>query len=151
MKRACKVGFKSVACLCAIVVLAGCSGKGKQGDIKGAKVSGRLVFNAQPIRFLQDEEIKVSFSDADDKTERAVGASATVNEDGTFTINGPSDQGIPAKKYQVIVTSQIYSGDGTDRFAALFEEGKPPLIADVGDQEGQTFVIDLGKRQVTKQ
>ena len=50
------------------------------------------------------------------------------------------------------MSSQIYGGgDGTDRFEETFGVEKTPLVAEVGSEEGQTFVIDLGTKTVTKQ
>lgn len=58
---------------------------------------------------------------------------------------------LPAGRYRVSLSSQIYSGDGTDRFADHFGPENSPLVAEVGAEEGQTFVIDLGRKTVTKQ
>jgi hypothetical protein len=106
--------------------------------------------NGQPLKFLPQEEIVVSFSPADAGA-KAGGATGPVKaEDGTFTVATPQGQGLSPGKYQIRVSSQIYGGDGKDRFAEFFEEAGP-LAAEVADKDGQTFIIDLGKKTVTKQ
>jgi hypothetical protein len=141
-----------VCCACAALLAGGC-GKGG-ADIKGVKVDGKVVSNGQPLKFLKDEEVKVSFAQEVAKGEKSIGSAADVNpEDGTFTIPGPTKHGIPPGKYRVRLSSQPYGG-GKDRFEPLFDpEDGPPLvlIAEVGPEEGQSFVIDVARRSIKKQ
>ena len=136
-----------VGCL-ATLALAGCG----QGDqIRGVMVRGQVLQNSQPIKFLAGEEIVVTFSRAAPAGQKMVGASATVKpDDATFTVEGPSHRGIPAGAYHVSLTSQVAGVyDREDRFVAIFKK-KPPLTAEVGPEEGQTFLIDLGTWTVRK-
>jgi hypothetical protein len=47
------------------------------------------------------------------------------------------------------VSSQLYQ-QSHDRFEAVFDAKKPPLIVDVGPDPGQSIVIDVGTRTVIK-
>ncbi len=128
--------------------MAGC-GRGDQ--VRGVMVKGQVLQNGQPIKFLSGEEIVVTFFRDAPAGQRAVGASANVKpDDATFTIEGPDHKGIPAGSYHISLTSQIAGVyDREDRFVAVFKK-KPPLNAEVGPEEGQTFIIDLGTWTVTK-
>lgn len=109
------------------------------------KVKGVLLFNGKALKVLKDESIMVGFS------KDGIGTTAEVKaEDATFEINGPTDDGIPPGTYKISVSSQIYGGDGRNRFEAMFDAQKTSLTADVGDANGQMFEIDLGKKTVTK-
>ena len=46
---------------------------------------------------------------------------------------------------------QVYGGDGTNRFEGVFGTQATPLAVDVGPEDGQTFVIDIGKRTARRQ
>jgi len=143
------VRFVMLACAGAALLAASCTGGGK--DVRGAKVKGQLVQSGQPFKFLPQEEIIVSFTEEKGGKD-AIGSYAVVSpETGTFTIEGPTRHGIPAGKYRVSLSSQIYGGDGTNRFEATFDGDKTPLVADVGAEEGQTFVIDVAQKTVQKQ
>jgi hypothetical protein len=134
------------SCIAAALVVVGCG----LGDPKGVKVTGQVLQNGKPIKVLPSEEIMVGFSSEAPEGQHIIVAWATVlPDDGTFTISGSAGKGIPAGKYRVIASSQIYQKN-EDRFEAVFDEKKPPLIAEVGPEEGQSFVIDVGKRTLTK-
>jgi hypothetical protein len=103
-----------------------------------------------PVQFLPREEIMVGFSAEAPEGQPALGASTDVKPaDGTFTLSGRDGKGIPPGRYSISVSSQVYGGDGADRFAARFE-GKKPLAVEVGPEKGQHFVIDVGTMTVTK-
>jgi hypothetical protein len=55
----------------------------------------------------------------------------------------------PPGKYAVWISAEM-KGDAESRFAHLFTSGESPFIADVTDQQDQFFVIDIGKKTVTK-
>jgi hypothetical protein len=141
--------------LWAVVALGGCGPSGPTAQfshIKGAKIKGVLMQNGKPIKFLPDEMITVSFNAAGEATAGAAAGGGDVKaEDGTFGIAGPSNQGIPPGKYQVLVSADIYGGanGNPNRFEALAKK-KPPLTVEVGADEGQTFEIDIGKWTATK-
>lgn len=132
----------------AVLVAAGCG----QGDqVRGVVVKGQLLQNGQPLKVLPGEEITVTFFRDAPEGQKPVGASGVVQAaDATFTIDGPHHKGIPAGAYRVSLTSQVAGVyDKEDRFVAL-SRNKPPLTAEVGSEEGQTFVVDLGAWKVTK-
>ena len=147
MKGPSKPWFILSVSLCSALLLAGCGGK---GGAKGVKVQGQLLQNGQPLKFLPNEEITVSFSPVDAAGKAAGGTGPVKQEDGTFTVSTAAGVGIPPGKYQVRVSSQVYGGDGKDRFAEFFE-GVGALATDVDDKDAQKFVIDIGKKTVTKQ
>src|SRR5262249_53098954 len=120
-------------------------------DSQGVKITGELQQNGASIKFLPKEDIMVGFSPEAPAGEKAVlGASGPVKPaDGTFAVSGRDNQGIPPRKYSISVSSQIYGGDGTDRFAPLFT-GKKPFIVDVGPEKGQHFIVDVSTMKVTK-
>ncbi len=132
----------------AVLAVAGC-GRGDQ--VRGVVVKGQILQNGQPLKFLPGEEITVTFFREAPAGQKPVGASAVVQPaESTFTIVGPDYKGIPAGAYHVSLTSQVAGVyDKEDRFMAMFKK-KPPLNAEVGPEEGQTFVIDLDAWKVTK-
>jgi hypothetical protein len=140
----------------AAVLLGGC-GRGDDptaqfSHVKGAKVKGVLLQNGKPIKFLPNEMITVSLTAAGDPSGAAAAGGGDVNaEDGTFAIPGPSNQGLPPGKYQVLVSADIYGGasGNPNRFEVLAKK-KPPLTVDVGAEDGQTFEIDIGKWTATR-
>lgn len=135
------------ATLVAVMGLLGC---GQEVD-KGVKVQAQVVQGGKPIKFLKDEEIIISFAPpGGDAT--ATGGTGTIKQDETTaTITTPKGKGLIPGKYKVSLSSQIYGGDGKDRFEGGFDAARSPLTADVGSEPGQTFVIDIGKRSVQKQ
>jgi hypothetical protein len=142
--------FRCVAVCCvAALVVVGCS----KASPKYATVQGRVVHNGEPLKLLANEEITVGLSAADAVPgQGGIGANAPLkSDDGTFSVSGRDHKGIPPGKYHVSLSSQVGYGEAGDRFAKLFDGKKPPLIAEVGPEDGQVFVIDIGKWTVAKQ
>jgi hypothetical protein len=144
-----RLGFLGAA----VALLAGCS-KGNSEGGRGVRVQGRLLDNGRPVRPLPNEEIIVSFTrdgPADPLAPR--GASPIDSKDGNFAFCGPNTTAglLPPGRYRVGVVSQVYRGDGRNRFGPTFDEDRTPLAADVGPEEEQTFLIDIGKKTVTRQ
>jgi hypothetical protein len=134
----------AVSVLVAGLLAVGC-GKGGQG----VTITGQVLQNGSPLQFLPKEDLTVGFS-AEPPGATAFGASAPVKPpDATFTLTGRDNKGIPPGQYSISLSSQIYGGDGTDRFAPLFN-GKKPFIVEVGPEKGQHFLIDVGTMKVTK-
>ena len=134
-----------------VAALSGCSGDKKKPDgpeISGVTITGKLLQNGKPFKILPDETIKVVFMSAEG--EGKVAGGADVKEDGTFEIIGPSGKGLPAGNYKVSLTSDIYGGSGTDRFAEKFEMTYTPFLATVAAGGPQNFELDLGTRKVVK-
>jgi hypothetical protein len=140
--------------LIAVTVLAGCGGPGaKPIGMTGAKVKGRLLDNGQPVKVRAGEDIVVSFSPPDPADVTSTRGAASINpKDGTFAFFGTSSAAglLSAGKYKVTVSS-IYGNDGVDRYAAAFGHDKTPLQVEVGSEPEQTFVVDIGRKTVTKQ
>jgi hypothetical protein len=133
----------------AALAAAGCGSKGPAvKEYKGVKVNGVILQNGKPIKLGQDETISVSFiALTGDEAGKTAFIADAKPEDGTFTIAGPTGQGIPIGRYKVTLASNFGSGGGTDRFAEKFDSETSPLNADVAG-EGQTFEIDVGKRTI---
>jgi hypothetical protein len=112
-----------------------------------------LLDNGSPVQLLPNEEITVSFTrdgTADPLAPR--GASPIDPKDGSFAFCAPNNTAglLPPGRYRVGVASQVHRGDGRNRFAPTFDGDRTPLVADVGPGEEQTFLIDIGKKTVTK-
>jgi hypothetical protein len=116
-------------------------------DVSGVAVSGQLVQNGKPLKLAKDETIHVSFvSTTDDK----VASSSEFNPaDSTFVTKGPTGKGLPPGKYKVGLASDRMDG-GVDRFQDSLDTASSPLTADIGSEEGQTFIIDVAAKTVTK-
>lgn len=128
-------------------VPAGCGGQGN----RGVKVQGRLLESGQPIKFLPNEDIRISFSSEGAEGSQAVGASGVVKPgDGSFTITGRDNKGIPPGNYRISLSSSVEGGRDDNRFEASVNRKNPPLIAEVGPEDGQSFTIDIATRTVAK-
>jgi hypothetical protein len=152
MSRLVRTRLGILCCLGAALFAVGC-GKGGKGNEKGAKVQGRLLEKGRPIKLLPAEDIVVSFSrPAAPGLFPPTGSSPVDPKDGSFAFYGPNATvGLPPGSYRVIVISQINGDTSRDRFATQFGADKTPLTAEVGPEEEQTFIIDLGTKTVKKQ
>jgi hypothetical protein len=141
-----------LVCGCLVALVAsGCAKSSSAPEVSGVTVRGRLLFKGAPLKLLPDEQVQVSFVDANGTAENQLAATADYDpETGTFEIAGPSGKGIPPGEYRVEVVSEIYGGEGGNRFEELFDAEVTPLTATVGPEDGQEFVIDLGRRTVTR-
>ena len=137
------------AALCAAA--AGCKEKAPANQVTGVKVNGQLVTNGKPLKMLPMEEIQVTFFEAGKAAEGRIESMTTADpETGAFTVVGPHNKGIPPGRYKVSLRSQVYGSDG-DRLEEVFGMENTRLEVDVGPEEGQTVVIDLGKRTARRQ
>jgi hypothetical protein len=137
-----------------LVLIAGC-GKGKL-EKTGVTVKGTVLNNGQPITFLKDEIIMVSLSPPPGSGGKGSGGSTEVNPDGSFVLAGPNGTGVTPGSYQVQLSSSTYGGGGEDRFARMFPGANAPanlkpILVEIGAEDGQTIVVDVGKRTATKQ
>src|SRR5262245_56491667 len=131
-----------VACL-----VTGCG----PGEVRGAKLKGQVLMNGQPLKPLPGERVSVTFERVEPGADKQViMSSGRMQQDGTFTIEGQTKKGTPPGKYTVTIHGESSSGEREDRFKHLFPSGKSPFVAEVTDQEGQTFVIDVGTKTITK-
>jgi hypothetical protein len=138
----------SAVCIAAVVVV-GCT----SGDPnKGVTVRGRVVQNGRPLKFLPNEDVSIGFSAADAASgSGGFGASAGVNAaDGTFTVTGRNNTGVPPGRYRVSMSSQVGYGN-VDRFEKLFDGKKPPLIVEISSGGAQAVVIDVDNWTATKE
>lgn len=132
--------------------LCGCGSTAPTGkQYTGATVTGTVVERGKPLKFKPNEEVSVGFYAIDGPDAEKASFGAPVKpEDGTFTMSGPSGTGIPAGKYKITLSSQVY-GDGNDRFQQQFaSDGSAQMIADVGAEPGQNFVVDVAARKTVK-
>jgi hypothetical protein len=130
-----------VACL-----LSGCG----PGEVKGAKLKGQVLSNGKPIKPLPGERVWVTFERIEPAGRQVIMTTGQVQKDGTFALEGQIKKGTPPGKYSVTINGEYSSGEGENRFEHLFAEGKSPFVAEVTDQEDQSFVIDVEKKTVTK-
>jgi hypothetical protein len=132
-------------------LMVGC-GKGGSVEKVGPTVKGQLLHNGKSISLRKDETITVSLTSA-----QGTGGVGEVAEDGSFEIaGGGKGLGVAPGTYEVRVSSTIYGGDGEDRFATMFPSSKEssplkPITVEIGAEENQTILIDIGKRTATKQ
>jgi hypothetical protein len=137
------------ACLAfAACLLTGC---GPQ-EVRGSKLKGKLLVNGQPLKFLPGERIWITFERAESwGGHKAIMSAGSVQKDGTFEIEGQEKKGTPAGKYNVTIHAEYTRDDAEDRFAPLFASGVSPFVVEVADEADQSFVIDIGKKTITKE
>jgi hypothetical protein len=116
-------------------------------DVSGVVVKGQVLQNGRPLKVSKDEVIHVAFISTTDK--QVASPSEFKPEDASFVVKGPTGKGLPAGKYKISIASDRYDG-GENRFQEVFDAAVTPLSAEVGTEEGQTFVIDIATRSVTK-
>lgn len=121
------------------------------GPAKGVSVSGQLLNKGQPYLPREKEEVTVRFM-PDGNSTLPVCTGQFDPKTGKFTLSGPqANQGVPAGKYKVVVTSIIYGESGKDLFANEFSEQKTPLRYEVSKDAKQSIKVDLGTKTVTKE
>lgn len=111
------------ACLC------GCGGS----DVV---VQGTITLDGQPYAVSKDEQMMVLFLDMKEEgqvTQKTF--PATVRPDGTFTVQAPNNQGIPAGKYRVAVSSTpMVPKPGVpvkDLFKNTYNAKTSPLVVEI--------------------
>jgi hypothetical protein len=125
--------------LCTLLLEAACLACGCSG---ARQVNGKIVKGGAPFT-LSDKGVFVLSFVSEAGTDKMV-YPATTKPDGTFTITGPQNKGIPAGKYKVQLTAQDpYGGpDSVDKLGGKYAPGKSTLVVDVGSGE---LTIDVGK------
>jgi len=136
-----------VGCVLGVAaLLSGCGSK----EVRGVKLKGQLVKDGQPLAPERGERmVTVVFERVEPADKQTIRSGGKVQKDGTFTIEGQMEKGTPPGKYEVRIQAEM-SGDAESRFALLFADGKTPFIADVSDAENQSFLIDVGKKTITR-
>jgi len=126
--------LSTVLLLLAVCLISGCGGR--------KQVKGKIVSGGQPVTVSEKGRIILSFV-SEGGSDTTVYNADTKN-DGTFTIIGPENKGIPPGKYKVQVQAldPYSSSGGTDKFGGKYAPGKSTLVVDVGSGE---LTIDVGK------
>jgi hypothetical protein len=105
-------------------------------------VNGKIVKDGQPFTLSDKGQFVLLFVNPDDQ---AKSFNASVKADGTFTIVGPANKGIPPGKYRVQLQAMdpYAPGGGTDKLGGKYgPNSKSPMMIDVGPGE---LVIEVGK------
>lgn len=142
--------IRIVVCSCLVVVcmLAGCG----PGAVRGSKLKGQVQKDGEPLKPLPGERVWITFERIESGAgKRVIMTAGQVQKDGTFALEGQEKKGTPPGKYSVTIHGEFSSSEGKNRFEHLFPEGKSPFIAEVTNEEDQSFVIDVGKKTITKQ
>jgi hypothetical protein len=120
----------------ACLVLAGCGG--------GARVTGKLTNNGQPLTVSDKGMIVVSFIQEGSQPGQPGAYPVDLGPDGTFTVKGTNGQGIPPGKYMISV-QQLDPYPTTDKLKGQFFGSKSPIVREI---KGSTVLdIDLAKPQ----
>ena len=132
----------SVACLS--MCIPGCGGE------KGAKVTGVIVANGQPIQVPEKEIVLMGFVPVqkDENSVKANPGAEFKRDDASFLFVGPGLGLVPPGEYKVVLT--IRPRGGPDRFAGKFSPEKTPLTYTVTNDPKQHIVIDVEKKTVTR-
>jgi hypothetical protein len=125
------------------------------------KPHGRVVLNGQPYKADPGDMLRVTFFD-EGEPGKQTSSVADVAPDGTFTLAGPTNTGIPPGKYHITVTTlstaapaSTISGvppsapGGGDKFQGKYSDpAKTPLTCEVTTANPE-IVIDVGKGTVS--
>lgn len=135
------IGFALLAC---VACVAGCSGE------TGAKVTGVLIENGQPLKISDKERVDLSLTPVqkDEKNTKANPGAEFKKEDATFTFVGPGAGLVPKGEYRVSV--KVRMQDGSDRLGGQFGPDNSPLTYQVTADARQQIVIDITKKTVTR-
>lgn len=127
-------------------LVAGCSNQ------QGPKLSGRLVANGQPFPVDDPGEFILNFVSV-----AGVGPGKTrlvgrVAADGTFTLNGATDRGVPLGEYKIVLIAEGAYVPGKGPVNPLgkgspFSEENTPLRYTVKNGVSQ-LTIDVAKKTV---
>lgn len=116
-----------------IAALAGCDSNGPR------IVSGKLLSDGQPLKVSDKGVVQISFEFAENPDGSFIGA---VNPDGTFTIEGPTGDGIVPNTYRVGVV-QLDPYPGKDLLKGKFAGRSSPIVMAVDGKS--EVVIDLAQ------
>ncbi len=123
------------------------------------KPHGKVVMNGEPYKPVAGQILQISF--IGDGTP-SISTVAQVNPDGTFTVPGPTDTGIPSGRYHITVSTMASGGPGGsaggttgsagpaagDQFKGVYRDAtKTPLTVEI-TAATPPIVIDVGKGTV---
>ncbi len=136
------VSLAILACIAACTV--GCRGE------KGAKITGVVVENGQPVQISAKERVMLSMVPVhkDEKSIKANPGADFKREDATFIFVGPGLGLLPPGDYKVCLT--VWSRDTPDRYNGQFSPENTPLTYAVTHESKQEIVIDVEKKSVTR-
>jgi hypothetical protein len=123
------------------------------GRSSGAKVTGVLVENGEPLKFGDKERAYLAFvrvqKEKEEKVSLKAHPGADVNlQDATFVFIGPDDGLVSPGEYKV--TLRVAPREAPDRFDDAFNADKTPLSYTVTAEPHQEIIIDVGKKTVTR-
>ena len=121
--------------------------------------NGKVVMNGAPYKAETGQILQITFIG---EGASGVSTAAQVNPDGTFTVPGPTNTGIPAGKYSITVTTTASGGPGGsgppaglapaaggDQFQGKYSEPtKTPLSCEITSANPE-IIIDVGKGTVS--
>lgn len=112
----------------------------------GPKLTGRVVINGQPCRPVSLYDFDVKFTSVEEGPIKKSYV-ATVEEDGTFAVNGSIGKGIPAGRYRVSVIGPVIDAGGkpTRKYLDTFSDKSTPLEVAI-TAESRELTIDLDKK-----
>ncbi len=123
------------------------------GGVAGPKPQGKVLFNGEPYRLDSGETLQMTFI-GEGEPGKQISAGAGVNPDGTFTVSGPANAGIPLGKYHITVQSTKYGPGGpsarmADKFQGRYSNAAQTQLTCEITSANQPIIIDLGKGVVT--
>jgi len=124
--------------ICGVLLVAACLAGGCSGS---KQVNGKITQGGQPMTLSDKGMFILSFNP---ENATAPTYNATTKPDGTFTIVGPENKGIPPGKYKVnLQAMDPYSpSGGTDKLGGKYVPGKSTLVVEIGKGD---LVIDVPK------
>lgn len=140
MKRSCSLVLAAFAC----VLLVGCGGN------SGMRVQGTLVKDGQPLVPKKDEEVSMSFIALAPNAPVGLGSVNFDAANGTFTVHGPTQQGLPPGEYKITVLWSPYQQPQRDYLRGEFSAEKTPLRYTVTSEGAQEIEVDVSQKKVTR-
>jgi len=124
------------ALVIALVTLAGC---------EGARIpaKGKVLANGNPLKLSDKGVLTVTFYAEDDKEATNPFPTIVDQKEGTFTVSGKEQRGLPPGKYRIAVTAVDPYPSGKDLFNDKYKGKNTDIVKDVKDTS--EIVLDLKK------
>jgi hypothetical protein len=130
----------SLGLLLSLTLLAGCPSGAKKFKVTGKMTKGGQPLAVRPVI----GRVRIQFDPVDSTHKDQIGkVDAVVKEDGTFSVFGSDNKGLPAGKYKIYVY-QYEEFPKNDLLKGAFGEGNSPLVREVTGNNDH-FEIDLDK------
>jgi hypothetical protein len=138
--------------LCVLVgLVAGCS----SATISGPKVKGKIIdVDGSPFSFKPGAEL-VTLEFRGTHNGQPFNATAEVNRDGTFKLDGPEDAGVPVGSYKVVLSVLPYGAAASkdapsERYNRSFADwDTTPLTFELTRSNALRLIINLQERTIT--